>query len=182
MPEAGYDAFISYRRSDGGTVARWLRRELEGFRPPRSLRAKFNRKIRVYLDTAYELGTGDFYENNIRPALLGSRYLLVVATPNAVTRPRGVEDWIAREIGDFYAGPNGRNVVAVRGAGEFDAPLPARLNELFPNVEIIDLRGAGRFWFLHPTRAARLASEKLKLVAPLLGVPPEEMPRLRQEE
>jgi hypothetical protein len=85
-------------------------------------------------------------------------------------------------VTDFTSAPNGTNVIAIRGAGEFDAPLPADLARRFPNIEIIDLRGAGRLWFLHPTRAARLSAEKLKLLAPLLGIPAQEMPRLRQEE
>lgn len=177
-----YDAFISYRRSDGAGVARWLRREIQSYRLPRALRGKYNRKLRVYLDTAYERGTSDFYEQSIRPALLSSRYLLVVATPDARLRKAGAEDWMAREVADFSNGPHGRNVVAVRGAGEFDDPLPADLAERFPNIEIVDLRGAGRFSAINPARAARLAGEKLKLIAPLLDLPHEEMPRLRQEE
>lgn len=181
MSEAKYDAFISYRRSDGATVARWLRRELEAFRPPKSLRKKFAAKLRIYQDTAYERGTSDFYDMSIRPALLGSRFLLVVATPDAVLRPKG-EDWIKREVEDFTAGPNARNVVAVRAAGEFNDPLPADLAARFPNIEIVDLRGASRFWFLNPAKASRLTNEKLKLIAPLIGLPGEDMPKLRQEE
>jgi hypothetical protein len=176
-----YDAFISYRRSDGIAVARWLRRELESFRLPRSLRGTYGRKLRIYMDTAYERGTSDFYNESIKPALLSSRYLLVVATPNAMRRPNGI-DWIDNEVRDFSAGPNGQNVIAVRGAGEFDAELPAGLKQRFPNIEIVDLRGAGRFWYLNPVRAVRLISEKLKLVAPLFALPPAEMPKLRQEE
>jgi tetratricopeptide (TPR) repeat protein len=61
-------------------------------------------------------------------------------------------------------------------------PLPGDLAIRFPNIEIVDLRGAGAFWYLNPTRVSRLASEKLKIVAPLLDIPIEEMPRLRQEE
>src|ERR1043166_8948393 len=181
MGEFQYDAFVSYRRSDGTKVARWIRRELESYRAPRSLRDRFERKLRVYLDTAYESGTSDFYEHNIKPALLASRFFLIVATPAALRRPGAAagEDWIEREVQDFTSGPNANNVIAIRAAREFDDPLPADLHHRFPNIEIIDLRGAGRLWFLHPTRAARLASEKLKLVAPLLGLPPQEMPRLR---
>jgi tetratricopeptide (TPR) repeat protein len=182
MLEDRYDAFISYRRSDGSTVARWLRRELVRFRAPRSMRAQFGRKLKVYLDTAYERGTSDFYEQNVRPALLSSSYLLVVATPAAIRRSDEVASWIAREISDFTAGPNGQNVIAVRGAGEFNDPLPGDLATRFPNIEIVDLRGASRFWYLYPARIARLTSEKLKLVAPLLDVPFDEMPKLRQEE
>ena len=96
-------------------------------------------------------------------------------------RPKG-EDWIERELNDFTAGPNGANVVAIRGAGDFDGPLPGDLKLRFPNIEIVDFRGAGPFCFLNPTRAARLTAEKLKMVAPLLDIPVEEMPRLRQEE
>lgn len=181
-PECQFDAFISYRRSDGKTAARWLRRELERFLAPKPLRDRFGRKLRLYLDTAYERGTIDFYEQSIKPALLASRYLLVVATPDAMRRPGVADDWIEREIRDFAAGPNGQNIIAVRGAGEFDGPLPGDLKTRFPNIEIVDLRGAGRLSFLNPVRAARLASEKLKIVAPLLAIPHDEMPRLRQEE
>lgn len=178
----GFDAFISYRRSDGSAVAQWLRRALVGYRPPKPLRAKYARPLRVYLDTSYERGAIDFYRDTIRPALLASRWLVVVATPDAVRRREGTEDWIAREVADFSAGPNGRNIVVVRGAGEFSGPLPADIAERFPNIEIVDLRGAARFSFLNPVRAARHGSEKLKLVAPLLDVEPADMPRLRQEE
>ena len=180
--ETKYDAFISYRRSDGSKVAHWLRRELESFRAPRSLRSRFDRRLRVYLDTAYERGTSDFYESSIRPALLASRWLVVIATPDAVARPAGTEDWMRREVADFSGGRFPYNVVTVRAAGEFDDPLPADLAVRFPNIEIVDLRGASRFWFLNPTRASRLANEKLKLIAPLLELPAEEMPKLRQEE
>ena len=107
MSQLEYDAFVSYRRSDGNKVARWLRRELQAFRLPGSLGGRFNRQLRVYLDTAYERGPSDFYELNIKPAVLSSRFLLVVATPDALGRLGG-EDWIVREVSDFVAGPMAR--------------------------------------------------------------------------
>jgi hypothetical protein len=182
MSQSKYDAFISYRRSDGAAVARWLRRELEGFRVPKSLREVYGRKLSVYLDTAYERGTSDFYEQNILPALRASRFLIVVATPDSLRRPNGADDWIEREVTDFLAGPNDSNILAVLGAGEFGAPLPGNLSKSFPNIEVVDLRGAGRFWSFSLYRVARLTSEKVKLIAPLLGVSQDEMPLLRQEE
>ncbi len=93
-----YDAFISYRRSDGSRTAQWLRRELQSFRLPRALRADLGRPVKLYLDTACERGTADFYENNIRPALLAARSLFVIATPDARRRPAGTEDWIQRDV------------------------------------------------------------------------------------
>ena len=177
-----YDAFISYRRSDGSRIAGWLRRELQQFRPPRRLSARLDRPFRVYLDTAYERGSIDFYQRTIQPALMASRHLIVLATPDAVQRAGHAEDWIRREIDDFTAGQYAENVIVVRAAGEFDGPLPANLAERFPNVQIVDLRGAGRVWYLNPLRAPRFAAEKLKIIAPMLDLAPDEMPVLRQEE
>jgi hypothetical protein len=182
MSEYAYDAFISYRRSDGGRTARWLRRELQAFRPPRPFRDRLPQRLRIYLDAAYERGTTDFFENMIRPALLASRFLIVVATPDAVLRPTGQDDWIAREIDEFARGPNGHNLLLVRGAGAFDGPLPGDLSRRFPHIEIVDLCDVGRFWYFNPLRASRISGEKLKLIAPILGIPPQDMPILRREE
>jgi hypothetical protein len=182
MSEFTYDAFISYRRSDGGQIARWLRRELQAFRPPRTLRDRPPQRLCGYLDTAYERGATDFFENTIRPALLASRFLIVVATPGAVLRPNGQDDWIAREIDEFSRGPNGHNLLLVRGAGAFDGPLPGDLMGRFPHIEIIDLRDVGRFWFLNPLRASRISDEKLKLIAPIIAIPARDMPVLRREQ
>lgn len=182
MSEFIYDAFISYRRSDGGRTARWLRRELQAFRPPRTLRNRLPQRLRIYLDAAYERGATDFFENTIRPALLASRFLIVVATPDAVLRPNDQEDWIAREIDEFSRGPNGHNLLLVRGAGAFNGPLPGDLLARFPHIEIIDLRDVGWFWFLNPLRASRISDEKLKLVAPIIGIPAQDMPVLRREQ
>jgi hypothetical protein len=182
MAEFVYDAFLSYRRSDGGKTARWLRRELEAFRPPRALRDRLPQKLRAYLDTAYERGALDFFENTIRPALLASRFLITVATPDAVLRPSPQDDWIKREIDAFTAGPNGGNLLLVRGGGDFDGPLPADLAARFPQMEIIDLRNVSRFWRLNPLRASRISGELLKLIAPIAGVALEDMPLLRREQ
>ena len=88
MSEFDCDAFISYRRSDGTAVARWLRRALVGYRLPRALRSRHADKLRVYLDTVYERATSDFYERSIKPALQSSRFLIVVATPDVMRSRR----------------------------------------------------------------------------------------------
>jgi hypothetical protein len=148
---SSYDAFVSYRRSDAQGAASWVRRELENFRPPKRLRDRLTQRLRVYLDTAYERATNDFFEQNIKPALLASRYLVVLASPAAITREDKESDWIWREIAVFEAGPNAGNILVVRVAGEFDGPLPGDLKQRFPNMEIIDLRNTSRLWFLNPT-------------------------------
>src|SRR5262245_19360444 len=136
------DAFICYRRSDGSAAAHWLRAQLQSFKLPRGLAPSGARKLSIYLDSAYERSTTDFYEQEIRPALLASKHLIVVSTPDALNvRPHG-RDWILREIEEFEATPRGASIVAVRGAGALDDPLPGALLDRHPNIEIVDLRGA----------------------------------------
>ena len=180
MPNA-FEAFISYRRSDGAAFARRLRRALQDFRAPKSLRNSLT-PLRVYLDTIYERATNDFYERVIRPALLESRYLIVVATPEAVDRGPDKVDWIRREIHDFEAGPNAGNLIVVLAKDPVAVPLPGELNRRYPNLQLIDLRGLSALSFLNPLKAARLSEGMVKLAAPLLGLAPEHMPSLLREE
>ena len=94
-----YDCFISYRRSDGTKIAQWLRRHLVAYHLPRSLASTHSTKLAVYLDTVYERATNDFFEQNIVPALEASRFLLVIATPDANRkRTDGTANWVDREI------------------------------------------------------------------------------------
>jgi hypothetical protein len=156
MADLELDAFISYRRSDGTKAARWVRRAIESFRPPKKLREAYGRRLTAYLDSAYERGSSDFYAQNIHPALMAARHLIIIATPDAVKRPKG-EDWIQREVEDFSARGPGASVFVVRAKGELTDPLPADVAARFPNVEIVDLREIGPFWFLNPLRAACIA-------------------------
>ena len=175
-----FDAFISYRRSDGTKAARRLRQKLQLYDISKRLRHQRRRKLSVFLDTVYERGTDDFYERNIRPALLSSRRLIVLATPDAILRRDG-DDWIQREIQDFRAHRGSENILVVRAAGDFLAQLPGDLDVTTPNIQIIDLRNDGFWSAVSPLRSSRLADEWIKLIAPLFDVPPEDMPRLRRE-
>lgn len=181
--EQQFDAFISYRRSDGERIARRLRRRLQSYDISRRLKAPGRRRrLTVFLDTIYERGTVDFYDKNILPALTASRFLVVVATPDAVRRAEGTDDWIGREISDFRHHCDPEHILVVRAAGDLLSELPGDLSVTAPNVQIIDLRQDGLWSVLSPLRASRLADEWLKLVAPLFDVTPEEMPRLRREQ
>ncbi len=177
-----YSAFISYRRSDGTKAANWLRDALQSYRLPKKLRGGHADKLRIFLDTAYERGAHHFYEKTIQPALLASDHLIVLATPDAVSREGPVQDdWMAREINDFSQGPNAENLIVVRGAGDFDGPLPTRISEVYPNAQIIDLRGVTDLNFFNFGRSAFFDNEKIKIVAALHDVPLDSMPILRQE-
>lgn len=175
-----FDAFISYRRSDANAFARRLRHLLQDFRPPKSLRDRHAAPLKVYIDTSYERATNDFFERVTLPALLSSRHLIVVATPDAADRGPDRNDWIRREIEAFEDGPNAGNIIAIQAK---DAPtLPGDLAQRYPNIEIIDMRGLSALAFFNPAKAARLTNETVKLLAPLLDLSLEEMPALRREE
>src|SRR5687768_8558664 len=70
-----FDAFVSYRRGDGGRAARWLRGWLRSYGLPRSVRAQLpadhavREPLGVFVDADYSRAVPDYYENNILPAL-----------------------------------------------------------------------------------------------------------------
>ena len=168
--------------SDGSAFARRLRRLLQDFRAPRPLRDRQAWPLKIYLDTIYEQATNDFFERMTLPALLASRHLIVVATPDAVDRGADRNDWMRREIDAFEQGPNSSNIFAVLAVDVPGNVLPGDLERRYPNIEIIDLRGLGPLSFLNPAKAARLSDETVKLLAPLSGFGLDDMPALRREE
>lgn len=172
-----YDAFISYRRSDGTRHAAALRRALLDFRFPRGFGDAPQRRLSVYLDTIYERATEDFFENTIKPALRESARLIVVRTPDAL-KPRGdgTPNWLEREIAYFRTLPQGRNVSVALANGEYGDPLPGALHHHFENVEVVDVRG------LHRRLSAARTDAVLTFIATLHDLPPERMPELRAEE
>jgi hypothetical protein len=121
QPESQFDAFISYRRKDGRTLAARLRDALEHYKLPRSIR-RDRQRLKIYLDTAYERATEDFYENVILPALKRSRSIIVIATLGAYeARADGQRNWIEREIEDFRKLPQrAEGVRVVCGSGAFE--------------------------------------------------------------
>jgi WD40 repeat protein len=182
-PKFEHDAFISYRRSDGTRAARWLRRVLLSYRLPKTLQTNPPKKLEVYLDTVYEKATEDFFENNIKPALEASRYLIVIASPDAQnSRADGSPNWVEREIDVFQRTPQRLNVMVARTTGDLEGPMPSNLRQLFPNIEIVSLRNLSLLRFLIWPRLWRLRDESLKIVAPLFEVAAKDMPVIRQEE
>lgn len=70
-----YDAFIAYRRADGGALARWLRTRLRNFVLPEQIlrdiplpkQAVHSRRPSIFLDTAYEKASDDWLEKRSSP-------------------------------------------------------------------------------------------------------------------
>lgn len=92
-----YFAFISYQRQDA-KWAEWLRRKLEHYRLPSNLRKQdpsLPKEIRPVFRDVLELSSG-LLSDEIREALLESRYLIVICSPNSAKSP-----WVDKEVQTF---------------------------------------------------------------------------------
>jgi hypothetical protein len=84
LPVTRYDAFISYSGVDQA-LAREIATDLEGA------------SMRTFM-ASRDLAAGTLWTDEVREALLASRSLLIVLTPNAVARP-----WVMLEVGASWA-------------------------------------------------------------------------------
>ena len=173
-----YDAFISYRRSDGETIARTLRARCLNFKlPPVITAAIGEHKLSVYIDTIYERADEDFFEQTIKPALRNSHRLVVIQTPAALdSQTNDQKTWVAREIEYFLTLPQGNNISIALARGSFTDALPGGLAERFENIDRVDIRKLGRIWSLIGSNPV------VPLIATLYGVPANLMPELHREE
>src|SRR5579871_6808321 len=136
-----YDAFISYRRSDGARFARRLRDQLRTFRLSGKLAAGRREPLSIYLDTIYERATNDFFDQTIVPALRHSKHLIVIHTPSTLQpRSDGSKNWVVREIEFFRTLPQSSNVSIALPKGNYAGPLAANLHNDFPNLQRVNLK------------------------------------------
>lgn len=172
MVERRYDVFLSYRREDGEGFARRFKQKLQKSHVGLPVQRG---KLEVYLDKHYARATEDFFRDEIRPSLLGSRWLVVVATPKSVLREGVSTDWCAREIEEYEAAHGLSNIRVVLAKGDDFPELPFNLLGRMPLAQQIDLRGL--HGVLPPERAR---DDWLALIATIHDLPPDAMPALRR--
>ena len=194
MPDS-YDAFISYRRSEASTLARWIRNRLQRYRlPPDVLNAipqekqeLHQRRPRIYLDRVYEKPSGDFLREKIFPALDASQRLIVLSTPSVFENIKDANggdtsNWLVQEI-DRFLGPktggSDRPLDIVLGPKAPEDRFPGRLSEN-PRWDWIDLRTFN--WWRSWGLSEELDAGFTKLAAGLYDVPLIALPLMRQEE
>ena len=124
-----YFAFISYSRKDK-VAARYLQKEFESYRYPAVLVSKeykpddpkYLRKI--FRDTSDLDATRNSFSESIERNIAGSRYLIVVCSPNS-----RASDWVDWEIRRFLEthGNNMKAVFPIILEGEIPECLPERL-------------------------------------------------------
>lgn len=177
-----YNAFISYRRSDGGSVAKWLRRKIINYRLPHSLRKNQPEKLSVYLDEIYDYPSDDFWTNTIEPALFKSEYLVIISTPDAIKQSdTNAVSWMEREIAYFLEKKGQEKIIIVLANGKIEDSIPSLIREVAPNTNIIDIRMANR-WFTRITGRQVLADSVRTIAAQFFNIKDELMPVLREEE
>ena len=186
-----FDVFISYRRSDGSKLARWLQKRLQGYRPsrevsahlPDDVRVRLNRGLSVFLDTSNARTATDFWSSHIVPCLERSQYLLVVSTPEVFRRSQdNTPDWVEREISTFSTFDEGvARIIVALGPKAPIHRLPGRLNELSPRWGWANLRSwrpSYRLWL----NAAKIDEALIDILATIANIPTNLIPVLREEE
>jgi hypothetical protein len=173
--EYEYDAFVSYTGSgnaDPGAarldreVAQSLIRLLETYRTPRSLsrERQVPRRLRRVFRDRDELAAATDLEASLIEPLRRSRFLIVVCSPRARN-----SRWVNQEIATFSQLRGEDHILTLLIEGEpGDAFPPALIRRLPSNEEVLPLGADIRA----PTRRKSLRllkSEKLRLLAPILG-------------
>ncbi len=179
-----YDVFISYRSVDGRNVAEWLSKGLRNYRGPSSF-AQTIPRIRIYRDTELERVTPAIWQERIRPALVRSRFFLLVLTPS-VLEPleSGEPNWVMREVREFLQLPQCANFLLTRAHGPDNLPNLPELAARFPEPGWVDIRPLATSW----RRLFKISEARDKLTAlavPALGIADKDIPsfnRLAERE
>ena len=164
-----YSAFISYRHHPRDTeVATQLQRALESYRLPKDVAAKYGaRKLDRLFRDQDELPVTESLPDTIRQALMKSRVLVVVCTPDT---PEST--WVTREI-ELFASYHGRqNIFPVLAAGTSAESIPPFLRsrlQVQSDGTVVKAPTEPLAADMRPEAEKRFDAEKLRLVAAIVG-------------
>lgn len=176
-----FDVFISFRHVDGRGTARSIRRWLQNWNPPADLGQQD--KLRIFVDSYQGRPTSDYWANTIKPALMKSRWLIVVVTGSVMERLEdGSSNWVIREIETFLDTPQAENLIPVLAKSHASRPLPDIILDRFPRIQVYDFGQndplAPRIPFLENAHVFKL----LAIGAAIRSIDGAGLERLRQEE
>lgn len=169
-----YDAFVSYTGSgsaDPGParldreVAERLIHLLETYRSPRPLvrQGKPRRLRRVFRDRDELAAASDLEASLIEP-LRSSRFLIVVCSPRARS-----SKWVNQEVATFTRLRGEDHILTLLIEGEPGEAFPPALARRLPSGEEVLPLGADIRATTQRQSLGLLKSEKLRLLAPILG-------------
>ena len=176
-----YEAFISYRHiSPDDRIAKALQNKIENYRIPTPIRKKTGQKRlgKVFRDRE-ELPTSGNLGDDITAALEASRWLIVICSPEM---PRS--KWCMEEVNTFIVLGRRERILTLLVQGEPEQSFP-------PQLRYMD-DGRGGVTEIEPLAAdvrakssaemrRKLKTEKLRLLAPILGVGFDDLKRRSRE-
>src|SRR5216684_4417520 len=127
-----FDAFISYRQADPDRRwAKWLQKELEGYRTPKDLVK--NKGLRPRLSKVFrdedELAASSDLTGEVQTALERSHFLIVVCSPRSAA-----SKWVNAEVRRFCEIGRADKILAFLIEGEPATAFPPALLEMRPAV------------------------------------------------
>lgn len=162
MANYKYTAFISYRHLEPDSiVAENLHKMLETYTIPKNLQKTLGRKKvgKVFRDKE-ELPLTDSLDDQLQGALDQSEYLIVICSPRLEE-----SEWCKREIETFVEKRGKKNVLLVLADGEPNTSFPKIIYDGTTEPLAADARGT-----TSKEQIKKLKTEKLRLLAPILGV------------
>ena len=169
MPEYQYDAFISYRHLPlDKAVAKKLHTELETYHIPQSVsKATGKKKMGKVFRDEEELPLSVSLSENIEYALRTSEWLIVICTPDLLE-----SKWCMKEIDTFIELGKRNNILLVLASGTPDTSFPPQLRTIVTEegVKEVEPLAANIVAEDIPQTVKKLGQEKLRILAPMLGV------------
>lgn len=178
--ERKYTAFISYRHIEPDmTIAKKLHGMLETYRIPGNIKKQTGiKKIGKVFRDEEELPLSRDLGNNIYTALDASDWLIVIASPDYLTSM-----WCMEELHHFIESGKKDRILVVMAKGEPSESFPEELLYIDRDGEKIsveplaaDARGESA-----SESVTKLKKEKLRILAPILGVDFDELRRRERE-
>lgn len=158
-PEYMYDVFLSYRHKPlDNRICKKLHTLLETYKPVRRFRTA--RISRVFRDDE-ELPAAGILSDTISRALVSSKYLVVVCSPDTPE-----SEWVDREVRTFIELGRSDRIFALLISGTPDQSFPPSLKHV-QGIEnrILRVKAAGEKQIIR-----NLKRERLKIIAAVSGV------------
>ena len=169
MSEYTYDAFISYRHVEHDkAVAKKLHTLIETYGIPSGVAASCGKKKmgKVFRDEE-ELPLAVSLSENIETALRQSEWLIVICSPDYLT-----SRWCMKEVDYFISLGRRDHILLVLARGTPETSFPPQLTKVETEEGEKDVEPLAANIASEDTKESlsRLSTEKLRILAPMLGV------------
>lgn len=171
MSDFDFDVFVSFRHEEGRKTARWLRRWLIQWSLPTGVEAEHTGELKIFVDSYQGRPSSDYWEETIKPALLKSRWLVVIVTSSVFDPlPDGEPNWVIREIETYLDSPQAANIIPIYSRELRVRRLPQILSDRFPRIQTFDLASRDRIMPRLPLLEEPALFSLISVVSEIRGV------------